>query len=195
MLISLKEQKKKLRQEVKKYREELPAEYCRQSDSGIFTYVTGLKEYQQAEVIFCFVGTAEEIDTMPIIRDAWKRGRKVGVPLCVTKGVMEVRQIFGEDDLIDGFYGIQEPKEDCPLIPSDQIQLAIVPCLSCSHNGSRLGYGGGYYDRYLERLAALKVVLCREKLMREDIPEEEHDLRTDLVISENGIYRNGQKEA
>ena len=194
MLISFTEQKKKIRQEVKQCRKELPAEYCRQSDSAIFAYVTGLKEYQQAEVIFCFVGTGEEIDTLPVIQDAWKRGKKVGVPLCVAKGVMEVRQIFGEEDLVDGFYGIREPKKECLLIKPEAIEMAIVPCLSSSRKGSRLGYGGGYYDRYLEQVKAPKAVLCRERLMRENIPEEKHDLRMGMVISENGIYRNGQKE-
>lgn len=194
MSISFTEQKKKIRQEVKQCRRELPAEYCRQSDSAIFACVTGLKEYQQADVIFCFVGTEEEIDTLPIIHDAWKRGKRVGVPLCVAKGVMEVRQIFGEEDLINGFYGIQEPKEECLLIKPEAIQLAIVPCISCSRNGSRLGYGGGYYDRYLGRVETPKVVLCRERLMREDIPEELHDLRMDVMISESGIYRNRKGE-
>lgn len=193
--MSLAEQKKKMRTEVKQYRRELPAEYCRQSDSAIFSLVSGLNEFKQADVIFCFVGTAEEVDTMSVIQEAWRLGKRVGVPLCVHKGIMEVRQIFECADLQAGFYDILEPKKDMPLIVPEEIELAIVPCLSCSHDGKRLGYGGGYYDRYLMHVRAPKAVVCREQLMRNDIPVAEYDLRMNLVISEEGVWRCEPTEA
>lgn len=194
MVMSLAEQKKKMRTEVKQYRRELPAEYCRQSDSAIFSLVTGLNAFKQADVIFCFVGTVEEVDTMPVIQEAWRLGKRVGVPLCVHKGIMEVREIFERADLQVGSYDILEPKQGLPVISPEEIELAIVPCLSCSHDGKRLGYGGGYYDRYLVRVRAPKAVVCREQLMRNDIPVDEYDLRMNLVISEDGVWRCEQTE-
>lgn len=194
-MMSLTEQKKKMRIEVKQYRGELLAEYCRQSDSAIFSLVTELNEFKQADVIFCFVGTAEEVDTMPLIQEAWRQGKRVGVPLCVHKGIMEVRQIFERADLQAGFYDILEPRRDMPLIAPEEIELAIVPCLSCSHDGKRLGYGGGYYDRYLVNVREPRAVVCREQLMRNDIPVDEYDLRMDMVISEEGVWRCDRTES
>lgn len=191
--MALAEQKKKIRAEVKQYRRELPTEYCRQSDAAIVSLVTELDEFKRADVIFCFVGAAEEVNTMPVIQEAWRLGKRVGAPLCVHKGIMEVRRIFAGADLQAGAYGISEPKQGLPLIAPEEIQLVIVPCLSCSHDGKRLGYGGGYYDRYLPQVQALKAVLCRERLIRNDIPVDEHDLRMDLVISEAGVRRCVQR--
>lgn len=88
-----------------------------------------------------------------------------------------------------GKYGIMEPGAHAPVIQAEEINLAIVPCMSCSHDGRRLGYGGGYYDRYLGRTRAVKAVICRERIMRADIPVEPHDQMMDMVISEKGVRR------
>ena len=88
-----------------------------------------------------------------------------------------------------GKYGIMEPGAHAPVIQAEKIKLAIVPCMSCSHDGRRLGYGGGYYDRYLGRTRAVKAVICRERIMRADIPVEPHDQMMDMVISEKGVRR------
>ena len=92
-----------------------------------------------------------------------------------------------------GKYGILEPGAETPVIQPEEINLAIVPCMSCSHDGRRLGYGGGYYDRYLVRTRAVKAVICRERIMRADIPVEPHDQLMDMVISEHGVRRLGSR--
>ena len=93
------------------------------------------------------------------------------------------------EDLEDGSYGIQEPRNDAVRIQPEEIDLAVIPCCTCSQTGRRLGYGGGYYDRYLGRVAGVKAVICRDRIMRDDIPVEEHDQAVDMVISEAGIWR------
>ena len=62
-----------------------------------------------------------------------------------------------------------------------------VPCVTCNKKGDRLGYGGGFYDRYLSRTDVRRVILCREKIMVSEIPVEEHDLRMEVVVSEEGM--------
>lgn len=133
------------------------------------------------------MGTEDEINTKPIIEDILKRGKRAGVPKCISKGIMEVYEIHSMDDLAPGKYGILEPVDTCEKISPKEIDLALIPCLSCGRDGHRLGYGGGYYDRYLNQVKGTLAVLCRRALMCDEIPTEDHDKNMDFVICEEGI--------
>lgn len=194
------EQKKEMRKVWKEKIANLPDAYCRQADEEIFRRAVSLPEFAQAETIFCYVGTSGEINTRPILERILAEGKHLGVPRCISKGVMNVYEITSLDELEEGHYGILEPKEGCRCMEPEEIDLAFVPCITCSRDGQRLGYGGGYYDRYLEKVRGrdgvtvpdkmfVKISLCREVLLEEMIPTEEHDQRMDRVISEKAVYR------
>ena len=180
-------QKKELRKILKEKRNALDPDTCRSSDTAIFKAITSWDVYQKAETVFCFVGTEDEINTKPIIEDILKKGKRAGVPKCISKGIMEVYEIHSMDDLAPGKYGILEPVDTCEKISPKEIDLALIPCLSCSRDGRRLGYGGGYYDRYLNQVKGTLAVLCRTDLMCDEIPTEGHDKNMDFVICEEGI--------
>lgn len=183
------EQKQKIRREIMERMAEMDRDYCHEADQAIFKYITEMPEYLQAEGIFCFAGKETEIDTAPVIEDALARGKVVCLPRCVGRGIMEACRIQGLGDLKPGHYGILEPGEEEEALLPEEIGFAVVPCLSCSSKGVRLGYGGGYYDRFLAKTKAFKAVICREKLVREDIPAEDHDVEMDAVVSEAGVRR------
>ena len=85
--------------------------------------------------------------------------------------------------------GLYEPDPASREIAPARIGLAVIPCVSCSHDGRRLGHGGGYYDRYFSENRQIPgVIICREALMTQNIPTEDHDLRFPMVISEAGIF-------
>ena len=176
--------KKALRKEIKRKAATLEKEYCQAADEAIFKKVISLPEYEKAEVVFCYVGTDKEIDTYPILKSILESGKRLGVPKCLSYGVMEVREIENLRQLVSGAYGIMEPAGEYKKIEPEEIGLALVPCLSCTEDGRRLGYGGGFYDRYLPKLHCPKVVLCRKQLMMEDIPMDEFDVVMDGVISD-----------
>ena len=123
-------QKKELRKILKEKRNALDPDTCRSSDTAIFKAITSWDVYQKAETVFCFVGTEDEINTRPVLEDLLKRGKQVGVPKCISKGIMEVYKIRSFDDLEPGKYGILEPKEGCEKISPKAIHLALIPCLS-----------------------------------------------------------------
>lgn len=100
---------------------------------------------------------------------------------------MEARQIRSLGELYPGSYGIEEPEKAAEIIGPEEISLALVPCLTCSGDGRRLGYGGGFYDRFLRSVPGPWAVLCRGCLMEAEIPWEAHDLLMDVVIWEEGI--------
>ena len=97
--------------------------------------------------MFCFVSAGREIDTRPILERTLADGRTLCVPLCVADGVMELRAVRDLKELSPGAYGILEPPADSPALSPDQIDLAVIPCVTCSREGRRLGRGGGYYDQ------------------------------------------------
>lgn len=181
---SMKEQKKQLRKKVKEKVAALSPEYCKFADRQINHKVISLEAYQNANVVFCYVGTKDEINTIPILKDILNHGKRLGVPKCISYGVMEVYEITRLDELQPGAYGILEPTEGCRLIRPEEIDFACIPCLTCSKDGKRLGYGGGFYDRYLPKLSCEKAVLCRSALMEEEIPMDEYDVKVDIVITD-----------
>ena len=188
----IKEQKKELRTKVKKKISKLSRRETEESDKKILHQIKSLAEYKNADTIFCYVSTEKEINTIPLLQEILDSGKRLGVPKCTGKGIMDAYEIQNLEQLKIGSYGILEPGEECDIIlDPTEIQFAIIPCISCNRKGERLGHGGGYYDRYLEKMPedCEKAILCRESLMCDEIPTEEHDERMDLVISENGIIR------
>lgn len=181
-------EKRVMRKTVKKEVLQLGNSYCKEADYAIFENIKALDQYRQARTVFCYVSTETEIDTIPLLKDILESGKTLGVPKCISKGVMQVYRIESLNELKPGSYGILEPEEGGKLIGPERIDLAIIPCLCCDKKGRRLGYGGGYYDRYLKKGDFVKVVLCREKLIKEEVPIEAHDIPMDFVISEKGIY-------
>ena len=179
--------KNKLRAEIAAQVKNLPPAYCREADGAICRWVLHSEAYREARTIFCYVGSDREIDTGALLRGALQDGKILAVPLCVDAGVMEARQIQGVSDLVSGKYGILAPKLDCPVVEPADFDLAIVPCCTGNAKGQRLGYGGGYYDRYLSRTRCPTMLLCRGQLVREEIPMEGHDLTMDYLVTEDGV--------
>lgn len=185
------EEKQQLRAVMRARERQLSDRYRRESDQAIAAHLTAMPEYQAAGTIFCFVGTPHEIDTRPILENALAAGKRLCVPLCTGPGMMELRQITTLFQLSPGAYGIPEPPEDAPTVSVDETDFAILPCLTCNHLGHRLGQGQGYYDRFLAHYRSGAVLLCREKLIREEIPLEPHDYPIPWVLTERGLYEDG----
>lgn len=189
--MELTEQKRKLRTEVRAAERALTQQERADSDQRITKNVLMIPAYREAGSIFCFVGSSREIDTTGILLDALRAGKRLCVPLCTGDGIMELREIHSLEELHKGAYGILEPDDSTPQVDFSEVSLSIIPCVSCSKAGYRLGQGGGYYDRFFAKGTEKTVLLCREKLMRESVPREAHDVVFPVVLTERGIYRNG----
>lgn len=182
-------EKKRLRQWVKERQKELQPQEKKEGDAAICKRVLELKEYQEAKVVFCFIGTADEIDTKMILARAWNDGKKVAVPKCRGKGLMDAYQVNSFSEVAEGAYGILEPKEGCGMVLPEEIDFAVLPCVACDREGFRLGHGGGYYDRYLEGAKFRTAVVCREKLLLDKTPIERFDSQADWVVTEKESIR------
>ena len=185
------EEKQRLRRTMRALERQLSDKYKAASSRSICAHLLAMPEYPAASAAFCFVGTDHEIDPRPILAHALAAGKRLSVPRSTGPGIMELRQLRSLEELSPGAYGIPEPPESAPVMNPDDVDLAILPCLTCSHLGQRLGQGGGYYDRFLSNYRGGTVLLCREKLIREEIPLEPHDYPIPWVLTETGLYEDG----
>jgi 5-formyltetrahydrofolate cyclo-ligase len=184
------QRKNDLRHEFKKRIQNLSPAEKQAADTAIQRHILSSPCYRDGSTLFCYVGVGDEIATLPLILQALADGKRVCCPRTLGNGLMEVRQIRGEADLAPGRHGLLEPNERCPLLAPEDIDFVVVPCLSCDPFGNRLGYGGGYYDRYLKRLrknTALMAV-CREKLLCQNLPSGPHDVGLGSYVTEAGVF-------
>ncbi|GHU62609.1 5-formyltetrahydrofolate cyclo-ligase [Clostridia bacterium] len=161
----------------------MSADYRQNADRNIVQRVLALSAYQQAKTCFLYLSFLGEVDTWTLLQYTLGQKRVV-VPKCITKGLMEAYEIQDFSDLEKGAYGIDEPKAYCKKVQAVEIDFAVIPCVSCTLRGERLGYGGGYYDRYLQKTVFPSVVLCYDELISKNIPTDVWDKRIDRVITE-----------
>ncbi len=187
--MGLVEEKAALRKQIRQRRNAFTQEEAAYSNKAICSQVFHLPEYIACKNFFCFVSTPDEIDTTSILKHALAAGKRVMVPRCVGNGIMEIYAIKGFDDLESGAFGILEPKEGCLRVLPTEIDFAIIPCISCTRHGERLGQGGGYYDRYMVNRTFLAAAVCRNKLLCDEIPTGQYDLPVDMVITETNVFK------
>lgn len=144
--------------------------------------------YKNAAVIYPYLAYNTEIVTDEIIEQAWRDGKKVAVPKVLDDGLMEFYYIDSFDVISEGYCGIPEP--DGGIVAKDEKVLILMPGLAFDREHNRIGYGGGFYDRYLERYADtdfVKVSLAYDFQIFDKLEVEEHDQKIDAVITEDGV--------
>lgn len=184
----MEDQKKAIRKEIRKKEKDLTAKYKDMSNQKIFDSVIRLQEFQKAHTVFCFISMPNEVDTHAIIETCWKYGKTVCVPRCEDRGIMYAYRIDSWSDVKAGTWNILEPVKGCIQMDPKDIDFAIIPCCTATTDGRRLGFGGGFYDRYLLKTNCTKAVLCRSALLCEELPMEAYDQYMDIVISDDGVY-------
>lgn len=183
--------KKAFRDALLRRAEALRGEYIAAASARLTGLVLRCPVYLESRSLFIYVSMAREPDTAGILGDALRSGKAVYVPKCLPGGRMRAVKIESRDDLKPGFAGILEPADGLPEASPGAIGLAVVPCVSVTRDGRRLGRGGGYYDRFLAETEAVRLCLCFEKLLSGDIPTAAHDIRMDYAVTENEIIRCG----
>lgn len=149
--------------------------------------------WKDAHLIAVTISKVPEVDTFQLIRKAWDEGKRIVVPKCEHHSrKLDFREITMFSQLESGYFGLYEPipKETKKVSPED-IDLVIVPGLAYTEKGHRLGFGGGYYDRFLENYQGYTLSLAFQSQIVQELPVEEHDKRVEKIISEAGVVLNG----
>ncbi len=145
--------------------------------------------YKKAKLLLCYSSCGTEISTNRIIETAFENGKSVALPLCLDGyGNMEYYLVNSLDDLRCGMFGILEPDVNkCSKIADYSSALCLVPGLCFDLKGFRLGYGKGYYDRFLEKFTIKTAGLCYNELVQDSLPIDKHDKSVDYIITQTGI--------
>jgi 5-formyltetrahydrofolate cyclo-ligase len=188
---NIKEIKNNLRARYRRFREHMNPEQKIELDSTIQSRLLALAEYAQADIIFTYVSKPIEVDTISLINAALANRKQVAVPLCIPDTYdMEFYCITSFDDLEKGLFGVLEPiPSQCRLVTDYSKGLCIVPGLSFDAQGYRLGYGKGYYDRFLAEFTGDTVGICYSGCVQWNLPHGYYDKPVDLLITEKYIRR------
>lgn len=183
--------KARLREDCKAWRRGLaPAEKAAM-DRAITRRVTALWQYKESDLLLTYVSTAIEVDTAAIIRQALADGKRVAVPRCVPgTRLMEFYRIDSPDELEPGTFGVPEPAPDpARLLTNFEKGLCLVPALCYDWKGYRLGYGKGYYDRFLANFGGHMVGICYSHCIRRSLPHGRYDRPVELLVTERYLRR------
>ncbi len=180
--------KANLRREVKQKVKNFTPEYLSSSDEQITNSLLAMPEFSAATMMFIYISVGREPHTHTMIETALQKGKRVCVPLCLGDGIMQAREIFSLNALQKTSMGLLEPAQDAPIVPLNEIDFIVAPCVATDKKGMRLGRGGGYYDRFLKKTKAPLVCICREALMYEQLPFDEMDVPLPMILTEEKLY-------
>jgi len=187
----IRDKKKRVRKRMIAQREALSGEAVRESGEAIWRRILGLSEVAEARVIHCYVSAKNnEVDTRRLISVALEEGKRIVVPVTdFWNRRLDHSEIKCLDELERSMFGLLEPREEClRFIGIGEIDLVIVPGLAFDPQGNRIGFGGGFYDRFLSDIRAPKIALAYSFQVVEKIEEGPHDVRMDKVVTDERVY-------
>ena len=183
-----------IRHQVRAKRRVLPADVVRAASAVVCRHAAGLPAYRAAASVTAYVGSENEIATGDLLDDAAASGRPLFLPRLLEHPAL-VRWL-PEQPLVPGRFGVLEPASETPEAPPAPA-IAFLPVVAWDRSGTRLGRGGGFYDRLLARLRPLPlcVGLAYEFQEIAELPRDPWDVPVQFVITENGIIRCAAADA
>ena len=186
--IDIRGYKQDLRARSKERRRNMASDEKQLLDKAVADNVRRLKEYRPAKTILIYMSTPIEVDTVGIIKNAWEDGKRVAVPRCIpdTRD-MEFHYIDSLDSLSVGTFSVLEPDPSLPIVTDFSGCLMIVPGMHFDMKGYRIGYGKGYYDRYMVRFTGISAGICYSGELKPFLYHGRYDRHVDIVVTDKRI--------
>lgn len=188
--------KTSVREQAKQKRLAMTKESKQKSDSMICSKVLDLLKRMNVCQVLCYVSSyAAEISTIHVIQTLLAEGTEIAVPKCIGDGNdMKFYVIHSLDDLERCRFNILEPDtEKCSEVIVSENSVCIVPGLAFDKNRQRVGFGKGYYDKFLSGYSGITIGLCCDCCMYENVPAEQHDRPVDILVTESSVYVSDDK--
>jgi len=177
-------ERKSLRSLLLEKRDNTSFDFMKIASEKIQKKIKKINAFRNAQKIGVYYPIGSEILTQDIIQELLSNGKDVFLPKVMGEK-MEFRKITDFSSLEKGSFDIMEPKDDCQV--DNDLEVVIVPTVGISPIGVRLGYGHGFYDRFLAEHKSVTISLTLEKQIVKNIPKSEHDIIIDWIISEDQI--------
>ena len=187
---ALKRAKREVRRRVLALRDAIDPEVRNRAADRVTERVLALPEVAAATTVLAFSSFGSELPMLPLIRALVERGVRVGLPV-ITGTDIVARAWRPGDPTVETSFGALEPADGAPIEPS-AIDVTLTPAVAVDRTGRRVGYGGGFYDRFLLRTrsdAVRVAVILAEQLVDEDLPAGAFDLRVDAIVTPNELIR------
>ena len=183
-----KELKNALRAEYKQIRAEMTEAERSMRDEKVCNAIISLASYRFAKTVLMYAPTGNEIDVSPVARHAIKTGKRIAYPVCnVEEHSMVFKIVSSPEELTAGSYSIPEPPESAETLTDLSDSICIVPGLVYDKEGYRVGYGKGYYDRFLSTYRCTKLGIVYSDFILSEVPRGRFDRRVDILVTERGI--------
>lgn len=184
--------KAELRSRAQHARAALGAQHRAEASAAICARVLSLPEATASQVVAGYAATGAEVDIDPVLRQLLGIARTVALPWVDGSRIHMAAVADLEADLVPGWRGVREPRPGLRTpVPPAELDLAIVPGVAFDRAGTRLGYGGGHFDRYLARLrpGTPIVAVAFDTQVLDRLPAEPHDVAVHLVVTESEVLR------
>lgn len=179
--------KKEQRILLAKRRDSLPKALRAKHSADICKRLISLEEFAEAELVLLYYPIRSEIDILPVAKEAISRGKRIAFPISLPKAsTLVFRCITSLSHLTEGAYGIPEPRLSYDEPYFSKTTLCVVPALAFDRSGHRLGYGKGYYDRFLSAFEGVSVGVAYSELMVDSLPTDAYDIPVNIIITETG---------
>lgn len=186
----LRDEKNKVRAEYLKKRENLEKEYLDAASERICSKIASLASYRFSKILLLYYPIKGEFNVLPLAYRALKDGKRVAFPRCDAQNKrMDFICIDDVSLLSPQSYGIPEPPADGEIYDKrmPDATLCVIPALVYDRQGFRLGYGGGYYDRYLSDFGGTKIGAVLSGFVVDSVPKSRYDAHVDVLVTEKGV--------
>lgn len=192
--------KREIRKRIMAARNAMPGGMIRTAGLAITEALKGMEPIRRASTLMVYLGFGSEVPTDDLIVWGWGEGKRIAVPFCYPEGrEMIACRIDGFDELEEGRYGIRAPMADrLRQVPGGEIDAVVVPAVAFDRRGYRVGYGGGYYDRFLPTAPqAAKIGAAFACQIIQGVPVGPYDIKMDRIVTDEGILvlRDGRRSA
>ena len=196
MAINIREEKNILRAKYKRRRADISAERKKALDDAICAELISRACFSFADTVLLYSPIGSEIDLAPVAEAALARGKRVAYPVCNTAdSTLTFRYVADPSELTAGSYSIGEPSSSAEAFGGEENSVCIVPALSFDRGGFRLGYGKGYYDRFLRSFKGTAIGAVYDELLSDSLPRGFYDLAVGVIVTERGsIITDAGKE-